>query len=130
MNEIELRNKFPNASSSFITINAGPEGIPSPQPERTSGETLVPAVAGETAGRESPAVLFGGPVRITFAFYARKPKDASNHFIKYLEDGLVACGILPDDNYAVVKEIVLRSVKINSRSNQMTLITIDALEEL
>lgn len=51
-----------------------------------------------------------GQVKITVtAFYKNRPHDASNVPIKLYEDGLVAAGLLVDDNPKFVGEAVTRS---------------------
>lgn len=49
---------------------------------------------------------FDTPVRITFTFYGRIDADNGP---KLPLDGLVACGLIQDDCYPFVDELVLRS---------------------
>ena len=53
---------------------------------------------------------FDGAVRITVTvYYKNRPHDASNVPLKLYEDGLVAAGVLVDDNPRFVAETVTRS---------------------
>jgi Holliday junction resolvase RusA-like endonuclease len=62
----------------------------------------------EALGGHCSAV--SGRVRITVtAYYTSKPHDASNVPGKLYEDGLVAAGLLTDDNPTFVDEMVTRS---------------------
>lgn len=52
----------------------------------------------------------GGKVKITVtAYYKSRPHDASNVPAKLYEDGLIAAGLLTDDNPAFVDEMTTRS---------------------
>src|SRR5262245_49222391 len=86
-----LEHYFPNASADFIRINSG--GLLSPEPERPQRKPL----ERHESGKEACAPR----LEIRFRIFSRRPTDWDNAApgIKYLQDGLVAAGILPDDNH-------------------------------
>jgi len=54
------------------------------------------------------------PISLNFHFKLHgKPLDISNHFYltKLVEDGLVACGVIPDDSQKYIKNISVSSEK-------------------
>lgn len=67
------------------------------------------------------------PVIVTVTEYAVRPADPGNSPEKILVDGIVKAGLLPDDNYQVIRELRLRSRKCG-RADERVEITIEEVE--
>ena len=79
------------------------------------------------AGADAPA--FSYPVSLTVtAYFTGRRQDCSNITGKLYEDGLVACGILPDDTPKYVGSYTTRSRKSETGSDYVVIEIDDGVE--
>jgi Holliday junction resolvase RusA-like endonuclease len=67
---------------------------------------------------------FTTPVSIAVCSYRTRLVDADGVSVKAVLDGLVHCGLLPDDSAKYVKEVTYSQVKVKNREEEKTVITI------
>ena len=67
-------------------------------------------------------------VRIEIVSYRARLADADGISAKYAIDGLVHAGILKDDSAKYVEEVRYRQVKVKNKSDEKTVINIEACE--
>ena len=72
---------------------------------------------------------FDSPVGITVTSYRKRLCDADGVSFKAALDGLVHCGVLQDDSTEFVKEIRYKQVKVNSSTEEKTVIEIQAIDD-
>lgn len=101
---------------------AGAQGLRSAKSEPDSGMPLERVAPREKAGCKCVTRRF----RITFTIYRTRPLDYDNHFIKPLQDVLVASGFLPDDDWKHLEGCV-RSLKVNKKSDERTEVFIELI---
>jgi len=95
-----LKTMFPWASEEFLRANSvDAPPLPTPVPEPASRPPLVKAPRREEASRSR--------VEIRFDFYATRPKDSDNHFVKPLIDALRRASLIPDDDWKHVAGVML-----------------------
>lgn len=121
-----LKQRFPNASVSFLLANASdtPDGVVRlrtqvPQPDRREALERSQARPRQGKGRTQ------GRYRITFRCYRCSPMDWDNAAasMKRLQDSIVEAGLLPDDNWRVLEGAVV-SAKAASKAEERTEIEI------
>ena len=87
------------------------------------------AVAYMQAGADAPA--FSYPVSLTVtAYFTGRRQDCSNITGKLYEDGLVACGILPDDTPEYVGRYTTVSKKSETGSDYVVIVIDDERKEI
>lgn len=120
----QLQELFPNASESFLSVNAvdqrygPPDGeIPDTKPKRNKKAALVPAVPGKDKGMARIAIRYHG--------YRCKLLDPENFAgsTKDLTDGLRKAGLIHDDSYWHVT-ITHEQTQVRSKAEQKTEIEI------
>lgn len=123
----ELKSQFPNASESFLRANADNNSarIRPANPQRIEGRPLERPVTGQETRWHFPAERF----QITFTVFATSPADWDNYSIKYLQDWLVAAGIIPGDGWKTLSGRVL-PVKVHTKEEERTEIEIAIIDKL
>ena len=75
------------------------------------------------AGNANP---FAQPVRIAFTFFGLRPRSGPDNYVKCALDGVVAAGLIRDDCYPYLSELVLRTRPLApGRRRPWTLIEIE-----
>lgn len=69
---------------------------------------------------------FDTPVRIAVVSYRTRLADADGVSAKAAIDGLVHAGIIRDDSPAYVTEVTYRQVKVKNKSEEKTILEIEA----
>jgi len=90
--------------------------------EPDSGQTLVSPAYGEAPSSTRTLQR----AKITYIVRAIRPCDYDNWHIKFLQDCLIAAGILDDDNWQVLQGTVI-SEKADSAETEGTTIIIETL---
>ena len=94
-----------------------------------SGDSFRPANV-ESAVGDAPLEAKKGarlntPVRITVISYRSRLCDADGVSAKASIDGLVHCGVLPDDSPKFVAEVRYQQVKVKSKEDEKTELVIE-----
>lgn len=109
MTAVELKQRFPHASQSFIQANV--DRLCAAKPERIAQRALERPSPGE-----APRIA---RLEIHFRVYAMRPADWDNYRLKDVQDCLVVAGLLPDDDYATLQGCV-SSYKVYSKEEERT----------
>ena len=83
--------------------------------------------AGYAPAQAEQSLPFNTPVSITVISHRVRLCDPDNVSAKACIDGLVHCGILRDDSPKEVSEVRYRQVKVKNRSEEKTVIEIEAV---
>lgn len=122
MSPDELRQRFPNASASFLQLNAA--AVPAGDTQRPEGDTLErPAPREETrsdCGPVSPA----SRARLSVRVFAVRPADADGWHLKELIDVLVHAQILDGDAWHQL-ELSVTSEKVHRPEEEKTELLIE-----
>lgn len=128
MNAAELKAKFPNASASFIQVNA--DGVCAADAESVERQPLErPASRKETGGTSTDGSTDAGgnpPIRarITFRIFAVRPADWDGYHVKELQDLLCHACALVGDAWDQLEGRVI-SEKVHTKAEERTEIEIE-----
>src|SRR6185503_19425562 len=100
---------------------AGPERLPSSQPQPAQGGALDSGVPGEATGRVR--------TRIVFTVYSCQPCDWDGYSVKQIQDCLVKSGLLDSDDWDQLQGEVI-SEKVHTREEERTEIVISHARKL
>ena len=118
MSPDELKRKFPNASRSFIQINA--PRLCAADAKSTEGGALVGISEGDAPRRLCPA----GRAICRITVYACRPADADGYHVKELIDLLVSASVLDGDSWDKLA-ITITSEKVHKAKEERTEIVIE-----
>lgn len=95
-----------------------------------SGVANVEQTVGNGCDRTKAGARFHSPVDIIVHSYRKKLADTDGVSAKAAIDGLVHCGVLPDDTTAQIQSITYRQSKIEKGEEEYTLIHIFPVKEV
>lgn len=93
----------------------------------SSSAPNVEQVTGHALCGEKQAKCFDSPVYIHVCSYRHKLADTDGVSAKAAIDGIVASGLLKDDNAAWVDEVRYRQIKIPGTEEEKTIITLEEI---
>jgi len=85
----------------------------------------VESAVGDASLEAKKGARLNTPVRITVVSYRSRLCDADGISAKAAIDGLVHCGVLPDDSPKFVKEVRYCQVKVKSKEDEKTELVIE-----
>lgn len=70
---------------------------------------------------------YAGPIRVSIknVYPTKRRRDPDNIILKFILDGLVEAGIIPDDSFEYIEAIVIEKPEIKKKAKQ-TIITLEA----